>query len=508
MNLHLDHDSHTPLYEQIASQVRALIAADRIRVGDRLPPSRVLAGELKVHRTTISNAYAELEADGLIGPHVGRGTFVTARPAAAEPARAAPDAGLPPLFWEALMVEEPHTDRLHEFHQYPSRPDTISFAYALPDSDMFPLEAIRRSVDRVFRKEGPSLLQLGERLGYEPLRKYLAGRMRASGILRADDEILITNGCQQSLDLIDRTLVASGDAVAIENPTYPGALSVFLRKDTRVIGVPVSERGVEIAALEEVLAHQRVKLIYSVPNFQNPTGVTLQVAERRRLIQLARRYRVPIIEDDIYGDLHFDGPALPPLKALDQDGLVIYSSSISKMGFPGLRIGWVVAPRPLVERLSVRKQSCDLHANLLAQATIYELARQGLLEKHLKRIRKTYAERRDAMLQALEEHFPGEACWRKPSGGMAIWVELPDGIDASALLDVAKEGGVIFSPGAHFYVGPPRANTMRLTFTTTGIPQIREGVRRLGAALKRIMKSHRARGNGTPQPGRRNAALV
>lgn len=508
MNLHLDPESHTPLYEQIATQVRALIVGDRLRVGDRLPPSRELAKQLKIHRTTVSNAYAELEADGLIGSHVGRGTFVTAKPAKETPARPTPNGSLSPLFWEALFVEELQSERLYDFRQLQPRAETISFAFALPAPDLFPLEAIRRAVDRALRREGPSLMQLGERSGYDPLCRYLTNQMRSAGVLRGQDQVLITNGCQQSLDLVHRTLVGPGDAVAIENPTYPGALSVFLRKDSRAIGIPVTEHGMDIGALEEVLSHHRAKLIYTVPNFHNPTGVTLPITERRKLLQVARRFRVPILEDDIYGDLHYEGPAMPPLKALDEDGLVIYATSISKVGFPGLRIGWLVAPRVVIERLSVRKQACDLHANLLAQATIYELAKQGHLAKHLKRVRMIYAERRDVMLEALERHFPREARWRKPSGGMAIWVELPEGIDASALLEASAEAGVIFSPGTHFYISSPRSDTMRLTFTTSDTNEIREGIKRLGSVLKRMMKNQRARANGNEGEARRSAALV
>lgn len=508
MNLHLDPESHTPLYEQIAAQVRTLIAADRLRVGDRLPPSRELAKQLQVHRTTVSNAYNELEAEGLIGSHVGRGTFVTARPTANPTQWPDQDRALSPLFWEALFVEEPQAERLYDFHKLQAGKDTISFAFALPEPDLFPLDDIRRAVDRALRREGSSLMQLGERLGYEPLRRYLADQMRAVGVHRDQDEILITNGCQQSLDLVHRTLVGPGDAVAIENPSYPGAISVLLRKDSRTIGIPMTGRGLDVGALEEVLSHHRVKLIYTVPNYHNPTGATLQITERRKLIQLARRFRVPILEDDIYGDLHYEGPVLPPLKALDNDGLVIYASSISKMGFPGLRIGWLVAPRVVIERLSVRKQACDLHANLLAQATIYELAKRGVLTRHLKKVRAAYADRRDVMIDAMQTHFPKEARWNKPAGGMAIWVELPEGIDASALLEASAEAGVIFSPGAHFFITSPRTNTMRLTFTTTSTKEIREGVKRLGAVLKRMMKSQRLRIGGNEQPNRRVGALV
>lgn len=487
MILKLDHQSHTPLYLQITQQVKALIAEGTLKIGDQLPPSRELATTLGVHRTTVSNAYAELEADGVINSHVGRGTFVAAHPRTTRNVldfvRERPTVS--PLFWNALFVGEPGEDRLHNLLHLHHNKNVIGFAYALPSPELFPLDDIKRCVDRVLRREGNIVLQMGESIGYAPLREYLVGKLAAAGIHVKTDDILITNGCQQSLDLIRRVLVGRGDTVLIENPTYPGVFSVFDTEDTKCISVPVGDNGLDLGALEEVLSHHRAKLLYTAPTFHNPTGVTMDLAARRQLLDIAFKYRVPIVEDDIYGDLHYDGPSLPSLKALDENGVVIYLGSFSKMGFPGLRVGWIAAPSIVIDRLSVVKQSSDLHTNLLAQAALCELSKHGLLAKHLKRVRRAYAERRNRMLEALKKYFPEGASWSHPRGGMSVWVTLPSSLDATYILSLALQEGITFSPGVNFYLDSPRPNTMRLTFTMVEASKIEEGVKRLGAILKK-----------------------
>jgi GntR family transcriptional regulator/MocR family aminotransferase len=311
------------------------------------------------------------------------------------------------------------------------------------------------------------------------------------------DEVLITNGCQQSLDLIRQILVGPGEEVALENPTYPGALSVFCGTSSRYFSVPVGPNGIDLNVLEDVLSQRRAKLIYVVPSFQNPTGVTMNAAARRRLIGIAERYRVPIVEDDIYRELRYDGPDVPPLKALDEHGLVIYISSFSKVGFPGLRVGWIAAPRIVIDHLNRAKQRSDLHASLLAQAAIHEFARRGLLARHIKRVKKAYAQRRDAMLESLEKYFPDEAKWSRPDGGMSVWVRLPDSLNSSQLLLQAVENGVTFISGDHFYASSPQQNMMRLSFTMAGPQAIEEAVKRLGNLMKsRLVKMKKRRAAG------------
>jgi GntR family transcriptional regulator/MocR family aminotransferase len=283
-----------------------------------------------------------------------------------------------------------------------------------------------------------------------------------------------------------------------ENPTYPGALSVFCGGElSKYLSVPVGGKGIDLNVLEDVLSQRRAKLIYVVPSFQNPTGATMNAESRRRLLGIAERYRVPIVEDDIYRELRYDGPDVPPLKALDEHGMVIYISSFSKVGFPGLRVGWIAAPRIVIDHLNRVKQRSDLHASLLAQAAIHEFAKRGLLPKHIKRVKKAYSQRRDTMLQAMEKHFPDEATWNRPEGGMSVWVRLPDALNSKQLLIQAVENGVTFICGDHFYASSPQQNLMRLSFTMAGPQSIEEAVKRLGSLMKsRLgkMKQQRAAG--------------
>lgn len=492
MLIELHRESPLPLYAQIVTQLREMIRRGVLKAGDRLPANRELAKTLGVNRNTVTAAYEELIAEGVIRSHVGQGTFVNDVPilGAIREERVATI----PMSWNAVLTDQPRESSYSNFMSLQPKKDTISLSYGLPQSELFPLEDFRLSLNRAFRKEGATLLQLGLSGGYQPLQQYLASQMALMGIQVTPDEVLITNGCQQSLDLISRILVQPGDEVAIENPTFPGAISVFCGANSKFISVPVNRRGIDLDVLEDILTQRRPKLIYTVPTFQNPTGVAMDIATRRQLIELAARHRVPIIEDDVYRELRYDGADVLPLKALDKYGLVIYINSFSKVGFPGLRVGWLVAPRPLLEHLNALKQRSDVHASMLSQAAIYEFARQGLLHKHVRRAKKVYAEHRDAMLTALEKYFPAEAEWNKPDGGMTIWVRLPETINTSQLLLEAAKQGVVFSPGEYFYTSQPQRHLMRLSFTMTDAMHIEAAVKRLGTLIKTQLvnwKNHR-----------------
>lgn len=497
MLLALQRDSHTPLYTQIVTEVRRMITDGALKVGDRLPANRELAKTLGVNRNTVITAYAELAADGLITSRVGSGTYISRVPAPAPASRIREQAPPSPMSWESLLSVQSRDNWLQEMSSYDGRRDVIPLALALPSADLFPLDDFRRCVDRVLRRQGRVLLQLGTTSGYAPLQEYIASQLALSGVKVSPDEVLITNGCQQSLDLIRQILVEPGEEVALENPTYPGALSVFCGASSKYFSVPVGDNGIDLNVLEDVLSQRRAKLIYVVPSFQNPTGVTMNPKSRRRLIGIAERYRVLIVEDDIYRELRYDGPDVPPLKALDEHGLVIYISSFSKVGFPGLRVGWIAAPRIVIDHLNRVKQRSDLHASLLAQAAIHEFARRGLLAKHIKRVKKAYAQRRDAMLESMEKHFPDEARWNRPEGGMSVWVRLPDSLNSNQLLLQAVENGVTFISGDHFYASSPQQNMMRLSFTMAGPQSIEEAVKRLGGLMKsRLVKMKKQRAKG------------
>ncbi len=493
MILELDRQAHTPLYTQIAAQMRQMIRHGALNIGDRLPPNRELAQSLGVNRSTVATAYDELLADGLIAARVGSGTYVAAVPST--PLRAQPETVAPappriaPLNWETVLPELRVNEFLASRESAQRRKESMVFTHALPAAELFPLDEFRRSVERVLRREGRALLQYGAGSGYEPLQQYLLQQMALTGIRAEPDEILLTSGCQQALDLLRQTLLQPGDEVVVENPTYPGALSLFCQPQYKCIGVPVGAHGLDLDALEDVLRQRRPKLIYVVPTFHNPTGVSLDLAARRRLIELAAQYRVPLVEDEIYRDLRYAGAALPSLKALDPYDVVIHLNSFSKVSFPGLRVGWVVAPRRLIEHLRGLRQCTDMHGNLLAQAALADFARLGGLNKHIQRCRRNYAQRRDALLAALQRHFPSGTSWTEPEGGLAIWVRLPEGVNAETLLAHAQLQNIYFTPGARFYACGARANTLRLAFTTVTLAQIEEGMRCLGKLVQAQIKS-------------------
>ena len=497
--LQLQPESHIPLYIQLRDQLRALVHAGDLRPGDRIPASRELAVHLGVHRTTVANAYAELESEGLIEGHVGRGTFIRG---VAQPPRITPP---PPALssnggvrWESLFADERGEEALDRLiHAVPR--DGISFVLARPDEHFFPIEELRNCCNTVLRREGAQILQLGPSDGYPPLKEVLLELLGGEGLAVKDENLLITDGCQQSLDLICKAFLRSGDSVLLENPTYPGAIAIFGGTRVRCLGVPVrtdaaaGSPGVDLEVLEATLLQNRVKLMVLTPDFHNPTGTSLPLAARRRLLEIAARHQVPIVEDHIYGRLRIRGDRVPSLKQLDRPNIVIQIDSFSKVAFPGLRVGWIVAPGNVIERLRLVKQSTDLHTDQLAQATLAEFTRRGLLTRHLGRMKKVYSTRLAALEEALLRHMPEGVRWTRPEGGMCLWVELPAGFDASELLIHVRERNVSFAPGRYFYFQNPQPNTLRLSFAGIDEKRIARGVATLAESL-RIEMRKRQRG--------------
>ena len=498
--LHLQPESHVPLYVQLRDQLRALVHGGDLRPGDRIPASRELALQLGVHRTTVANAYAELESEGLISGHVGRGTFICAQETATEIRPAPPAARVNgSLRWEALFADDRGEEVLTRLMQAAPR-GTISFLMAKPASEFFPVEELRNCTNAVWRREGTDILQFGASDGYPPLKEALIELLCAEGYSVSDENILITDGCQQGLDLVCKAFLRPGDTIVIDNPTYPGAVAVFSGARVRILGVPVRTEsgpgkvpGVDVSAIESVLMQNRVKMIVLTPDFHNPTGTSLPVAERRRLLEIAARFQVPIIEDHIYARLRARGERVPSLKQLDHSNLVVQIDSFSKIAFPGLRIGWIVAPSNVIDRLRLVKQSTNLHTGHLAQSILAEYMRRGKLNRHLERTRKAYSARLAALEHALTVHMPAGTKWTHPEGGMCVWVELPPGFDSNDLLIHARERGVLFSPGRYFYFQNPQPSTLRLGFTGLSERDIARGIATLSDVL-RIEMRKRQRG--------------
>ncbi len=389
---------------------------------------------------------------------------------------------------------------IRELLKITQRPEVISFAGGLPAPEVFPVERFQEACQRVLHTQAAAALQYGPTEGYRPLREYIVAHMARYGILASVDNVLITSGSQQALDLIAKLLINRGDRILVECPTYLGALQAFDLMGAEYVTVSTDDHGLQTCNMEQAL-RSGPKFMYILPNFQNPSGVTLSRSRREQLVMLSDKYGIPIIEDDPYGQLRYEGEHITPLVVLDRTNLtrdkdyklgnVIYLSTFSKVLAPGLRVAWIVAPPDVIAKLVQIKQSTDLHTSMFTQMVIYEAAREGFIDEHVKIIRATYKERRDAMLQALNDYFPPEVSWTKPHGGLFLWVTMPPGVDSSKLLDSALRQNVAFVPGDPFYPNGDEGSHMRLNFSNANPEMIREGIRRLSIAVAHELE-HRA----------------
>lgn len=362
----------------------------------------------------------------------------------------------------------------------------INFTSSSPSDKLFPLEEFRESCREVLEaRELKTLMRLGSPGGYEPLRRYLLDRAIRNGIARETDDILITNGCQQALDLLRRALVRSGAKVAIEEPVYPGLKNLFLEAGADLIGVTVGADGLELPSLQRALDNG-AKVIVLTPSFQNPTGTTIPSASRSAICAMARSAGAVVIENDIYSELAYTGAVLPKLKQLDPN--VILLGSFSKVAFPGIRVGWIVAPRPVITRVTELKQLADLHTDHLSQAFLLRFAESGKLEQHREKVIAAAKEKLRALEQSCRSYLTG-CKWKVPAGGMNIWIELPSGLDAVALRGLAQQAGVDYLPGRYFSVARPLDAGLRLSFAGLEATEIRRGIEILGGLIQNAMTS-------------------
>jgi 2-aminoadipate transaminase len=361
--------------------------------------------------------------------------------------------------------------------------DYISFASGLPDPGLYPVDALREITEEVLTRDGRAALQYGAAEGYAPLREWVARMLQARGLPAAVENVLITNGSQQALDLAARALLDPGDRVVIESPSYLAAIQTFDSYEAEYRTVPVDEEGMVTEALPAAL-EARPKLLYTLPNFQNPTGLTLSLARREELARRVAAAEVALVEDDAYHDLRYEGEALPPVAALAPNPWAVYTGTFSKTIAPGIRVGYLHASPELVSRLAQLKQITDLHTGSLTQRVAYEYCLRGRLEEGICAFCDAYRRRRDTMLAALETHLAGALTWTRPSGGMFIFATLPEGCDAGALLQKVMERGVVFVPGAGFHPDGRGRNTFRLNFVSAREEQIRSGIEILAGVVR------------------------
>ncbi len=401
--------------------------------------------------------------------------------------------------WEyryAHRMQKMGSSVIRELLKYTEQPDIISFAGGLPAPDVFPLKEFQAACNYVLETQGAQALQYSTTEGYKPLREMIARHTSRYMVEVTPDNILITSGSQQALDFAGRLFINRGDYIVVEAPTYLGALQAWNAYGAQYIPVRTDENGMIVDELEAAL---RIgpKFIYVLPNFQNPSGVTLSLERRIKLIELADKYGVPIIEDDPYGQLRYDGENIPSLVSLDSkfrgknggcySGNVIYLSTFSKLLSPGLRLAWVIAPEQVIRKLVMTKQAADLHTASFNQYVAYEVGKGGFLDEHVKVIRSVYRERRDVMLEMMDEMFPPEVHWTRPQGGMFLWGVLPEYMDAADVLKIAIDRKVAFVPGDSFHATGGGHNTMRLNFSYPPPDTIREGITRLGLTLKELL---------------------
>jgi 2-aminoadipate transaminase len=491
----IERNNGVPLYQQICQGLREAILSGELPEGIRLPTERALAQELGINRTTVMNAYHELASEGLIEGHVGRGTLV--KRSYLHQDQDALEDDMPSWLLGLAEGEDavlgPDARVLSEMSALGERKEIISLASSTPATDLLPAELLQTLFAKGLQQARQSALGYCPVEGLQSLRREIAARMRKHGIAVDTRNILILSGATQGIGLIGRFMLNAGDEVVVEVPTYLGAVQTFRALGARVIGVPTDTDGLRVDLLESILARRRPRFIYTLPTFQNPTGFVMSPERRRRLLLLARRYQIPILEDDPYRELYFEGDEPLPLKALDTHGYVLYLSTFSKILAPGLRVAWLAAPDPLIERLSLHKQIFDLNTNALSQWAVAELLQRNLLDDHLIMLRDRYRHKRDVMIQAIADYWPANVRISHPAGGFHLWCRLPGDMRARLLLREAAQEGVAFVIGEPFHVDGGGQQQIRLSFASADEEQIKEGIRRLGAIMRRIQARHTTR---------------
>ncbi|MGB2862351.1 MAG: PLP-dependent aminotransferase family protein [Sedimentisphaerales bacterium] len=384
-----------------------------------------------------------------------------------------------------------HKSFIREILKVTQDSNVISFAGGLPNPKLFPVKELADACLKVLREDGENVLQYSTTEGYLPLREYIAERYFVKkGLQASPDEILITTGSQQGLDLIGKVFLNKGDRVIIERPGYLGAIQAFGIFEPEFVPIPLLEDGIDIGLFEKALKAGQTKLFHTVINFQNPSGVTYSRQKREKLADIIKGQNMVLVEDNPYGELRFMGEDLPSMKSYLPDGTIVLGS-FSKVVTPGLRLGWICAATDVMEKIVVAKQSSDLHSNYLSQRAVYRYLIDHDLDKHILNIKKVYKRQRDLMVSMIEKHFPEEIKCTKPEGGMFLWVTLPEKLSSLHLLELATEESVAFVPGRAFYVDGGGDNTLRLNFSNSDEEKIEEGIKRLAKVIKRVLTENK-----------------
>jgi DNA-binding transcriptional MocR family regulator len=527
--------SGEPIYVRLLNCLKASIEAGELPLDSKLPTNRELASLLKIDRSTVSRAYNELAEVGFIESHVGRGTYVVST----QPQRIPP---LPGAAWHRALSDNNDRqilkDRAGQKRPRPAEitwsekfsrgstltseliealppavaeeSDFISFAGGSPASDTMPLDDLRKGLGELLKSR-----RANQMFDYSPaegdgfLRSQIMAYLSRQGMRVAEDELLILSGSQQGIDLVAATLIDPGDKIVIENPTYFWALCNFRARQAKFLPVDIDQNGMQVDQVESWCNQYVPKLIYTIPDFQNPTGATMSLKRRERLIEIANKYGAAVFEDRSVGELCYEGESLPAVRSLSgAANVVIHQGTLSKALCPGLRIGWLVGPPEVIARLRMAKRARDLSTNSVAQVLLANYLEKGLYESHLQRVKKLYRERRDTMLASLNQHFGAPSTttghqrtghrnkdqaltWQIPGGGLFVWAKLPEGFSARELLAYAERRGVSFSPGDLYFTDRAHSEYLRLCFIQNDSARIQQGVARLADAVFQLLAKRR-----------------
>jgi GntR family transcriptional regulator / MocR family aminotransferase len=480
----LDASSDAPLFVQISASLSADIARGRLRPGEHLPGTRTLAATLGVHRSTVLAAYAELRAQGWIDTRPGGATSVAASSPDPKPhgfsAKGAQRVGVPKT---SGFDFEPAPSKTFELPRLPT--GTLALWGGVPDTRLVPIDLLARAYRRVAKRKGRTLFgYAADAFGHADLRAAIAALVSSARGLSADPEaVMITRGSQMALDVVARCLIRPGDVVAVEALAYPNAVNVFRRAGARVVSLRLDQNGADIEQLALLAQKQRVRLVYLTPHHQYPTTVTLSASRRLALLDLARRERIAIIEDDYDQEFHYDGRPVMPIASHDPDGNVVYIGTLAKILAPGLRLAFVVAPPPLLARLAAERALIDRQGDAVLECSIAELLEDGDVQRHVRRTRRIYHARRDAFCEAIDRRLGAAVTYRKPHGGMALWVDVASDIEIPAWQRRCLERGVHFQIGSQFALDMAPVQSVRLGFACLDERESSRAIGRMAEAL-------------------------
>ncbi len=488
--LNLDRQSNKALYLQIFQQIKEMVETEVLQTGTPLPSTRLLAKKLGVNRSTVYNAYQELWAHGYIEGKTGSFTRIRKRPKMLTPEAKAVKGSIP---WDTL-VSEGSAAVYREYKRF--RPenaddapeDLINLAQLDMDHRLFPVEDFRRCMNQVLLEKGPDILGYGKYGGYPPLRETVARRLQYHGVEVSPDEILITNGSQNGIELIVKLFLETGSKVAVEAPTYAILLPLLKYYRAQVVPVPMLEDGMDLEHLEKVLKDDGISFLYTIPNFHNPTGITSTQEHRENVLALCERFGIPIVEDGFEEEMKYFGKVPPPIKSMDKNHISIYLGTFSKVLFPGVRLGWVAAERECIERLTAVKRFSDLTSSFVLQAAVDRYCRDGYYDRHLKKMHRVFRKRMQTAVRGLREHLAVEGIrWTEPAGGYLIWVNM-GGVEIGdeEWQRVLLENGVFVSPGDYYFDGVPEGRFFRISISTLDEEEIATGIERLGRAVAQV----------------------